>query len=134
MACGNGVIEGDEECDTDAVGDETCVGLGFEGGTLGCGVTCLFSTVDCYSCGDGVQNGQEECDQNDFGGTDCVDLGWDEGNLACNDDCTRDTSGCAYQQCFGQGQPCQEADDCCNTGCGKGGAFCIQNGQSVCCS
>ena len=62
--CGNDVIEAPEECDGENLGNATCEGLGFYGGTLHCSTYCRFDTSDCGgTCGDGVvQTGYEKCD------------------------------------------------------------------------
>jgi hypothetical protein len=132
--CTDGVRDDDEICDGNDLDGETCQGLGFEQGMLGCTVTCEYDTTECVSCGDGIQNGNEQCDGNDFGGSTCMQLGWDMGQLACTQNCTFDTSDCEDMPCAQKGQPCADADDCCNTGCGKGGSVCIMNGQNVCCT
>ena len=45
--CGDGVQEGEEECDGDDLAGYDCVMLGFSGGTLACDHTCLFDTSGC---------------------------------------------------------------------------------------
>src|SRR5207249_1162614 len=45
--CGNGVINGREECDGADLGGRTCATLGFTGGTLGCTSACRLSTRSC---------------------------------------------------------------------------------------
>lgn len=45
--CGDGVQEGEEECDGDDLAGYDCVMLGFSGGTLACNHTCLFDTSGC---------------------------------------------------------------------------------------
>jgi fibro-slime domain-containing protein len=54
-SCGNGVREGDEQCD-DGVND---------GSYGGCAPSCIFAP----NCGDGVKNGPEECDDGINDGT-----------------------------------------------------------------
>lgn len=56
--CGNGVIEGNEQCDGDNLDDETCesVNATFVGGTLSCNPSgasspCTFNTSECTPCG-----------------------------------------------------------------------------------
>jgi len=132
--CGDGVANAGEDCDAGDLAGQTCVGMGFGGGELACAPDCSFDIAGCHDCGDGVKNGEEQCDGNDLGGWNCTQLGWDQGTLACTMMCIYDTSGCEDAPCASEGQPCSDADDCCNTGCGKGGAFCITNNQAVCCS
>ena len=48
QTCGNDTIEGDEVCDGNDLGGETCLTLGFIGGTLACANDCQgFDTSDC---------------------------------------------------------------------------------------
>ncbi len=50
LPCGNGIIEGDEECDGTALGGNTCLNLGLSGGgTLSCNDVCKFDTKNCIS-------------------------------------------------------------------------------------
>ncbi len=45
--CGDGIRQGQEECDGDDLGGYDCVMLGYSGGTLGCDDKCLFDTSEC---------------------------------------------------------------------------------------
>ncbi|MBI2097645.1 MAG: right-handed parallel beta-helix repeat-containing protein [Candidatus Vogelbacteria bacterium] len=46
--CGNGVIEGTEQCDGANLNNQTCVSRGFTGGgTLSCTSSCTFNTSQC---------------------------------------------------------------------------------------
>ena len=45
--CGNGIIEEDEVCDGGALGGMTCVGLGYDGGTLVCVDDCTYDESGC---------------------------------------------------------------------------------------
>lgn len=46
--CGNGVLDGGETCDGGNLGGQTCVSLGFDGGTLTCNqASCIFNTAGC---------------------------------------------------------------------------------------
>ncbi len=48
--CGDGVVnQPSEECDDPDLNGQTCVGLGYDGGTLSCTAACLFDTSSCYS-------------------------------------------------------------------------------------
>jgi cysteine-rich repeat protein len=93
--CGNGILEGDEECD-DGNGDDSD--------------SCLS---DCRgaSCGDGhVRTGHEECDGVDLDGRDCRALGFTGGALECTGGCAFDTANCTL---CGNGivEPDEECDD-----------------------
>jgi hypothetical protein len=48
-ACGNGTIDGNEQCDGSELGGATCVDVNpaFEGGSLACGTTCTFDASGC---------------------------------------------------------------------------------------
>ncbi|MBZ5712881.1 FG-GAP repeat domain-containing protein [Nannocystis pusilla] len=59
-ACGDGVAEGQEACDGADLAGASCIGLGFEGGTLGCTAACVLDTTNCtnsLACGDGMPAG-----------------------------------------------------------------------------
>ena len=45
--CGNGKINGGEDCDRANLGGANCVSLGFAGGALACSDTCRFDTSAC---------------------------------------------------------------------------------------
>lgn len=45
--CGNGSIDGEEECDGADLGGATCVSLGFATGSLGCTTSCAYNTGFC---------------------------------------------------------------------------------------
>lgn len=48
--CGNGTIEGPEQCDTSNLNSQTCLTKGYTGGTLGCALDCLsFDVSSCTS-------------------------------------------------------------------------------------
>jgi len=45
--CGNGVIEGGEDCEGADLGGQTCESLGYGPGTLTCDIACSFDTTQC---------------------------------------------------------------------------------------
>ncbi len=98
--CGNGTIEGGEECDGDDLGGETCQSLGEGGGILGCDpLGCYFDASQCYDrerdCGNGVIEAIEQCEGEDLNGETCESRGMGEGTLVCDPDtCRLDVSGC----------------------------------------
>jgi hypothetical protein len=109
MMCGNGAIEGFEDCDcgTDGtcepaeLGGVACNDLTdplsgnvFDGGNLGCNLSCIHDTTECFVCGDGVVSQGEPCDGSDLGTSTCGDEGFLGGTLSCNTDCSLNTSMC----------------------------------------
>ncbi len=89
--CGNGIIEGDEQCDENAFpAGETCASLGYGVGTLACSATCKLILTGCpafHKCGDGKIQAPEQCDTTNFNGLTCANLGYDgdaNSALQCN--------------------------------------------------
>lgn len=94
--CGNGVIEGTEECDDTNLAGNDCQDRGFLGGTLACSGTCTFDETGCFDaeCGNDTVETGEDCDNTDLDGEDCISRGHTGGTLDCNTNCTFDESGC----------------------------------------
>ena len=92
--CGDGKINGSDQCDGAALGGKNCQSLGFAGGSLSCHGNCTFNTAGCYKCGDGKINGSDQCDGGALGGKTCQSLGFTGGTLACNSNCTLNSAGC----------------------------------------
>src|SRR5919198_2193305 len=104
-ACGNGTVQGNEQCDGNDLGGGTCTSLGYSGGgTLGCTGACVYDTSGCMcapgsTCGNGIKDGDEQCDGSDLGAATCASLGYTlDGTLACTEGCGYDTSGCKSQR------------------------------------
>jgi len=99
--CGNGILEGIEQCDGSELNEMTCGDLnyGFSGGTLRCDPdTCTYDISDCEfpeDCGNGIVEPGEQCDGSDLSGRSCTGLGYAYGTLACSSDCRYDTSECS---------------------------------------
>ncbi len=121
--CGNNVIEGDEVCDLLQINDQTCESLGFEGGQLGCNVTCDdYNILGCYVCGNGVVDIVEDCEVDVPKGVDCQSMGFEGGELVCGADCFYDTSDCSI--C---GDGIRQGDESCD-GLDFGGEDCASLG------
>jgi hypothetical protein len=95
--CGNNVIEGSEVCDLAQVNGETCQSLGYQGGQLGCLLTCTdYNLLGCFICGNEVVDIAEDCE----GGVvpedvTCESLGYQAGDVVCGADCLYDLSECS---------------------------------------
>lgn len=135
--CGNGTIDGTEECDGSQFGGRTCVTEGFQGGNLTCSPTCTISTSSCtnQTCGNNVKEGSEACDGTDLGGKTCVTQGFQSGTLACNGTCTAFNLAacvCAPDQCRPGGNgACTNQS---NATCGRNGTACVACGAGTTCT
>ena len=88
--CGNNIIEGDESCDLAQVNGETCESLGYQGGQLGCLLTCEdYNLLGCFICGNEVIDIAEDCEGSVPEEVDCESLGFQDGFVTCGDDCRR---------------------------------------------
>jgi hypothetical protein len=94
--CGNNVIEGDEACDLAQVNGETCESLGYQGGELGCLLTCEdYNLLGCFICGNEVVDIAEDCEGEIPEDLDCETLGFEAGEVTCGADCLYDTTECS---------------------------------------
>jgi hypothetical protein len=99
--CGDGLIEGDEVCDSTDLAGESCESMGFISGTLACAGDCTFDTSGCVEavCGNG------ECEET-------------EDATSCPDDCG---AGCGDGECDAMaGETCAG----CAQDCACGEAYC----------
>ncbi len=95
--CGNAIVDPEEVCDGNNLGEASCEDFGFDGGTLICNSDCRsFNTAGCAtsSCGNLELDPGEACDGDNLGGASCESLGFEGGTLACTASCQFDTSGC----------------------------------------
>ncbi|MBU1238569.1 hypothetical protein KKF84_09975 [Myxococcota bacterium] len=128
-ACGDGVIDTGEACDSSELGGATCQSEGFYDGQLACTDSCSLDFSGCSgSCGDGVIDPDYEACDNDqgnvnLGGKTCESLGYHGGELACDDDCQFDLSACQVTGRCGDGL-LQTASESCD-GTDLGGATCL---------
>ncbi len=99
--CGNGILEGNEECDDGNLVDGD-----------GCDHLCRIEegwqcegqpSVCTEICGDGLIVGGELCDGDNLDGETCESLGLESGDLGCNDECTFDVSECTGEAVCGNG-------------------------------
>lgn len=94
--CGDGVINGTEECDGTDLGSATCLDYGApQPGGLVCGSDCKLDPSGCTAyCGNGHIDGNEQCDGSNFDNKSCEDYGYYSGTLSCTATCTVDLGGC----------------------------------------
>jgi len=121
--CGDGVTNGDEDCDLSDLGLDTCVTEGFNTGALDCEDDCTFDITACrnFVCGDGLIEGTEMCDSTELGKNTCGSAGFDGGTLHCLD-CALDTTDCTT--C---GDGTIEGTEVCD-GTNLNGATCVSQG------
>ena len=120
-ACGNGVIEANEQCDGTNVGGESCQSLDFDEGVLACTGACIFNTSDCdHVCGNDNVDGNEICDGTSIPNADCTDLGFSNPDgIVCAVDCgSVDYSACSAT--CGDGRV-ETGEECDGNGAGIGG-------------
>jgi hypothetical protein len=146
--CGDSVVSGGEQCDTENLEGNQCSNLGYTGGTLGCDDNCKFDTSNCTdSCGNEIVDDGEDCDGSD-GILSCAEIGFNAGGVVgCDNSCqfilTDCYGGCGNdlveqgydEDCDGvdlQQQTCEglghssgvlKCDESCNfdtSGCGSG--------------
>ncbi len=94
--CGNGLVDGTDQCDGFDLDGQTCASLGFEGGGLDCSASCTFDTSGCQgaaTCNGTLEPG-EECDGQNLNGASCTNFGFtNPAGLACNN-CQLDPGNC----------------------------------------
>jgi len=95
--CGDGVRNGDEECDGEDFGGDTCAEYGStDADVLRCNSDCTVDDSECpsNSCGDGVVDDDEECDPCSSDLPECSDMGLGSGQAGCDLDCTINWYNC----------------------------------------
>ncbi|MBU1220530.1 hypothetical protein KKF34_02100 [Myxococcota bacterium] len=101
--CGNGIVEGGEQCETGNNQPECGLVGNFVGGTLQCSADCTWDTSLCRTirCGDGILDYPEECEGENFDGETCESMGhFVGGTLYCNPEiCKIETTNCIQPEC-----------------------------------
>ncbi len=131
--CGNGVIEGGEECDAADLGGASCGDLGCSGGGVACSASCTLDYSACTGCpscdNDGICAAGEDCtscpgDCVSGSGAACgnglCEAADGEDCLSCPQDCRGKTSGKPSDRfCCGDGDgpgPLACSDPICTSG------------------
>lgn len=146
--CGDGIIEGEEQCEGDDLAGEDCISWGLDGGSLACGADCRFDLSMCTGW---------NCDIEFFAAADGCDCGCG----VLDPDCLADSiDACEYcdgaGSCGISGIPCPgiiDPDDItscdalaywtceddrygdgsiCNCGCGVPDVDCSSIGPDAC--
>src|SRR5262245_19852069 len=138
-ACGNGIIEGGEECDP---GGGTFIGGNPSNASCTTGGMCFFATTCCkFNC-QFVGQGPSGFDGNDCTVNDTCDQvghcnsGGNAGNGSnCNDGsfCTATDTCNGAGVCVGSGNPCTGGSEC-NTQCNEASDNCFNTNGSSCSS
>jgi len=124
--CGNGLIDPGESCDGNNLDGHNCPSVNpvYEGGTLGCLVTCQFDTSLCETptCGNGAIDPGEQCDGVLLGGQTCETVGaYIGGTLYCSPTCAYDVSTCVPLVCgdgiVSTGEFCDDGNTTTGDGC-----------------
>jgi len=87
--CGDDQCDSGEACDGADLAGQTCITLGFDGGTLSCDSNCKLDPSACTECGNGVIEAGEQCEGSgldaEFGGRRCRDFVYrSSGDLLCS--------------------------------------------------
>jgi len=130
--CGDGAVEGVEECDDGNVMVEACA-YGQMSCTV-CGASCTNVPGPVSFCGDGMLNGPEECDGTPGCLADCTSPNPVCGNGVTEDGETCDDMNTVSEACEYGVMSCMICDATCQTVTATG-AFCgdmIVNGPEVC--
>ena len=101
--CGNGIIEGTEECDG-ILGEATCQTLDYSSGNLSCSTSCTYDTSNCVSsqsCGDGY----------------CAGIAQEENCYTCPEDCRCAGKNCSRSCCGDENCQKGETSKNCPTDC-----------------
>jgi hypothetical protein len=105
--CGNDQIDDGEDCDGDALGENTCSSLEYDGGTLSCSASCSWDTSECITIPVGWI-----CLRSFFADGNC-DCGCGEVDADCDDNtvsaCDYCDSGCGETDCPGSIDPANNA-------------------------
>jgi len=127
--CGNGTIDGAEQCDGTELGGADCIAQGLVGGSLACTAQCTFDVAGCVAavCGDSMLQPGEVCDCGmvgspctpaQLGNQTCIALpgpggtNYTGGTLVCTPQCGFDELGCTAcgDGVIAPGETCDGAD------------------------
>ena len=111
--CGDGVADGNEDCDGGDLAGASCQDFGFsnEDG-LACSAQCTFDASNCAPVCDGQQvEPGEACDGDDLNGVTCMDFGFvNPDGATCNNCSAIDAEGCQATCGNGNMEPGEACD------------------------
>jgi cysteine-rich repeat protein len=129
FGCGDGGVEGTEECDdgNTADGDGCSASCLVEAGYMCTGEPSVCSLIQ--TCGNGVLDGGETCDDGNTAGGDCCSpaCALDSPGTPCGDDgryCTGPERCDGAGACVSAGDPCVEGPECART-CNEAAGYCL---------
>ena len=101
--CGDGQVDGFEECDGTNFNGDTCANHESVAGTLSCTDDCKVDASACVAPGCGntvIEQGTEDCEGENLGGASCETIGYIAGTLSCNEGCHFDETQCVAAGCM----------------------------------
>ncbi|MEM7158981.1 MAG: M23 family metallopeptidase [Myxococcota bacterium] len=158
--CGDGTVNAGEQCDGGNLGGNSCGGLGYDGGSLGCTATCQLDVSGC--CDDACTLGDSQCLGNSeqacqptatcnawgipngcmYGcaGGECIQPSCGDGMVTAGEQC--DGGNLGGNSCWSLGYDggnlgctgsCQfDYSGCCQDECNAGQSQCLGNSEQSC--
>ncbi len=137
--CGDGQVQGGEECEPSVQPSIPCNTLGFDWQSATCLDNCRWDRSTCEigaNCGNGVWDVDEPCDPFSFEQPDCSQFGFPPGPAGCTPFCEIDVSACGSSGYCGNGhwdpgEDCDGSDfngqTCASLGLGEGDLECYSD-------
>lgn len=92
--CGNGILEGTEQCDIGASNGVICTAA-YGSSCTYCSTSCTTQTLQGPRCGDGIiQTSYEQCEGTNLNSQSCTTQSYAGGTLSCSSTCQFNTANC----------------------------------------